>query len=328
MPIETNPRPSGGTGDARHADAVTEDLALSPLGEAALTYIALGWPVIPLKPGQKVPLIPKSEGGNGVHDASLDRAQVEAWWTRWPDANIGVAAGPAFWVLDVDFAGWDAEQADGADSIAALVERFGELPATVQQITGSGGWQRFYLPDEKAKNGVRRLPGIDTRAAGGYAVLPPSVHPCGATYRWARGRGPDEMKLAAAPPWLLAMLFAELPQEAPPPIEPIRWTQESRGRADAYGRAALEGACGRIVGAPVGSQCDLLERESFGLGRLVGAGILPRPLALAALVAAGRQMRSATGPRHRPWTQREIGWRVDRALAAGEAKPRLPEGLR
>jgi hypothetical protein len=58
--------------------------------------------------------------------------------------------------------------------------------------------------------------------------------------------------------------------------------------------------------------------------------VLPRAEARAGLVAAGLLMRSATGrdkrgKPYKPWTRREVEWRVDRALAAGEAKPRTPE---
>jgi hypothetical protein len=58
--------------------------------------------------------------------------------------------------------------------------------------------------------------------------------------------------------------------------------------------------------------------------------VLPRVEAKAELVAAGLRMPSATGRSkygkpYKPWTRREVEWRVDRALAAGEAKPRTPE---
>src|SRR3954447_22191634 len=91
----------------------------------ALAYAARGWPVFPLRPGEKVPLIAKAAGGNGCHDATCDEAQIREWWGRRPAANIGLAAGAAFWVLDVDYAGFFAEEPDGADTITALQRRFG-----------------------------------------------------------------------------------------------------------------------------------------------------------------------------------------------------------
>ena len=39
---------------------------------------------------------------HGVKDATTNRARVLAWWTRHPQANIGLATGHTFDVLDVD----------------------------------------------------------------------------------------------------------------------------------------------------------------------------------------------------------------------------------
>src|SRR3954452_6085811 len=176
-----------------------------PLSDHALAYAARGWPVFPLRPGEKVPLIPKAEGGNGCHDATCSEARIREWWTRCPAANIGLAAGPAFWVLDVDFAGFLAEEPDGADTLTALQHRFGRLPPTARQYTGGLGWQWFFKPDPRIRNGVRVLPGLDTRGTGGYGVAPPSIHPdTGRTYRWIAG--PDEAELAPAPGWLVRLL--------------------------------------------------------------------------------------------------------------------------
>ncbi len=46
--------------------------------------------------------------------------------------------------------------------------------------------------------------GIDLRGDGGYVVAPPSLHPSGQLYAWARGRSPAEMAPAALPRWLLS----------------------------------------------------------------------------------------------------------------------------
>ena len=124
-----------------------------------------------------------------------------------PTANVGLAAGAAFWVLDVDYKGWpgvdpDAAYPDGADTLAALQRRFGRLPPTVRQYTGGMGWQLFFQPDPRIKNGVKVLPGLDTRAGGGYVVAPPSLHPSGRALPLARR--PRRGRVAAAPGWLVA----------------------------------------------------------------------------------------------------------------------------
>jgi hypothetical protein len=59
--------------------------------------------------------------------------------------------------------------------------------------------------------------------------------------------------------------------------------------------------------------------------------VIPRSEARAALVAAGSRMPSATGRNpetnkpYRPWTRREITWRINRALTSGAASPRAPK---
>ena len=197
------------------------------------------------------------------------------------------------------------------------------MPETVRQQTGGLGWQRFFAPDPRLRNGVRVLPGLDTRAAGGYVAAPPSVHPSGRRYRWIVP--PGEAEPARAPEWLVALLE---PVESPEPVAPAR--RGPPADLSRYAAAALEKATGRVAAASVGQQCDTLEHEAFGLGRLVGGRVLTRAEARAELVAAGLRMPSATGRSrygkpYKPWTRREVEWRVDRALAAGEAKPRTPE---
>jgi hypothetical protein len=295
---------------------------MSALLEVALASAARSWPVFPLRPGTKVPLIAKAKGGNGVHDATCDADRIRAWWTREPGANIGLAAGPLWWALDLDYAGWEAEQPDGATTFTALVERFGPLPPTVMQLTGGGGWQLLFTGDARVKNGVKFLPGLDTRSAGGYITAPPSIHPdSGRTYAWRRGHGPDDLPIATAPEWLVALVE---------PVEPPRPTTAEPalpiGDLDHYLVRALERACDAIASAPIGQQADTLDRQAYGIGRLVAGGSIPRGPARAALIHAGSRMANA--PRRRPWTHNEIASRVDRAFRQAAHAPRVLEERR
>lgn len=302
------------------------------LAPAALSYTARGWPVFPLKPREKVPLIPKRAGGNGCKDATTDPARIRPWWDACPQANIGLVAEP-FWVLDVDYAGWDATQPDGATSLTALVERFGKLPPTAMQLTGGGGWQYLFAADERVRNGQKFLPGLDVRAPGGYIVAPPSIHPSGRAYRWRRGYGPGEIELAKAPEWLIALVepVAAPLEPLPAPLDrlvtraPVIFLgrELASGPSGRYGDRALERACDAIAAAPIGQQNDILDRQAYGIGRLVAGGAIDRGMALAALVSAGCRMANA--PRRERWTHKIVAWRVDRAFGQAASSPRTGE---
>jgi hypothetical protein len=280
------------------------------LPDAALAYAGMGWPVFPLKPGDKVPLIPKAEGGNGVHDATTDPDQIREWWERQPDANIGVAAGVASWTLDLDFAGFLAEEPDGADTFLALERRFGRMPETVRQQTGGLGWQRFFAPDPRIRNGVKLLPGLDTRAAGGYVAAPPSVHPSGRRYRWIVP--PGEAELAQAPEWLVALLEpVELPEPVPPP-RPARVGDLSRYAAAAVDKAGerVAAASGRAAVRHAGARG--VRARPAGRGR----GAAPR----RGQGRAGRG-RAAHALGHRPGQARQALQAVDQARGRVARRP-------
>ena len=273
-------------------------------GEAALAYAERGWPVIALAPRSKQPLIATRDGGRGVHDATTDPTLIARWWARCPDANIGLAAGAAFWCLDADYGGWEASAPDGATSMAALVRRYGRLPPTVQQLTGGGGWQFLFQPDARIGNGVRFLDGLDTRGAGGYIAAPPSIHPSGRAYHWRRGHEPGEIALALAPAWLLALIKPPAPpRPAPRPVH----------AADSYGRAALEGEAKAVINAAAGARNATLFKAAARLGELAAAGRLEQGSIWAALTDAGLKCGL---PRV------EIDRAITNGLQCGRAQPR------
>lgn len=145
---------------------------------SALKYAAKGWYVLPCRPSGKEPLIP-----HGVLGATADEDTIRRWWEAWPTANVAIATGARSGIvaLDVD------PRHGGDESLAAITQRYGPLPATLTVLTGGGG-RHFYFthPGGNVKNasGLGGWPGIDLRADGGYVLAPPSIHPSGQAYRW------------------------------------------------------------------------------------------------------------------------------------------------
>lgn len=184
------------------------------LRKAALWYANHGWSVLPLHSVQSGRCTCGESDCNssgkhprtrkGLKDASINPKQIEAWWTRWPDANVGVRTGTKSGIIVVD-----VDPRNGGDeSLAALVHEHGELPPTVQAHTGGGGEHHvFAAPETVLKTTKSSVAiGIDVKADGGYIVVAPSIHISGGCYRWREGHGPHELSPAAMPDWLLEMM--------------------------------------------------------------------------------------------------------------------------
>lgn len=78
--------------------APSKPAELSPLGQKALEWAALGVAVYPLQPGTKRPMT-----AHGSKDATTNLDQIHAWWQATPDANIGgVLATAGLCAIDLD----------------------------------------------------------------------------------------------------------------------------------------------------------------------------------------------------------------------------------
>lgn len=165
--------------------------------EAALGYAELGYPVFPCAAGTKRPLTP-----NGFLDAVTDADQIERWWSERPNANIAIAT-QGLLVVDLDSADntWLADEPD----------KQMDLSSGAVSLTASGGRHFiFRQPDGRNwRNTTGTLaPRVDTRADGGYIVVPPSKLEGGRAYCWA----PDlelnvpPSQLPEPPPWLVREL--------------------------------------------------------------------------------------------------------------------------
>jgi hypothetical protein len=139
---------------------------------------------------------------NGMKDATTDAKKIESWWSQWPDANIGIATGTV--------SGFDAVDIDprhgGDDSLQDAKSEHGELPETVEALTGGGGRHLLFKHAAGVRNTAGRLAGIDVRGDGGYIVVAPSRHQSGQLYSWEDSSRPGEIAIADWPTELLESL--------------------------------------------------------------------------------------------------------------------------
>jgi Bifunctional DNA primase/polymerase, N-terminal len=285
---------------------------------AAEVYAACGYPVIPMHAA-------RPDGGctcpaglacpdPGKHPrlaawpqlACTDPATVRGWWRRWPDANLGLATGRRFDVLDLD-------GAEGMEALCAVLGRDPlEHPGPVAR-SGGGGWHLLYAASGLG-NRVRVLAGVDWRGQGGLIVAAPSRHASGGRYRWQR---PLTTELPEVPEGLRRLL-------APPPAARTTLPPAARpaggggGRAERYAQAALQREAARVRATPPGTCNDTLNRAAFNLGQLVAAGLLDPEQVGAVLLAAALQA-PATGHVDR---ERKAKATIASGLRGGAGKPR------
>ena len=209
---------------------------MNPLHDAAQTYAARGWPVLPLhtithghcscgrsecsSPGKH----PRTK--NGLKNASVDQDQIADWWDQWPAANIGLLTGVAFDVLDID-------GAEGIANFKSLVDQNEPLPPGPRSYTGGGGRHILFAPTGIG-NRAGIIPKVDWRGTNGYIVAAPSLHASGNTYEWHNATldPPD------TPGWLRLLLDPPKParDNTPPRVLPT-----NAGDGTPYGLQALDG---------------------------------------------------------------------------------------
>jgi hypothetical protein len=138
--------------------------------EIALECTRRGWYVFPCWPKSKKPMTER-----GFKDATNDEAQVRAWWSATPNANVAIATGPSkLCVVDVDH---------GIKDVVDLVRWMTEkgLPPTYWVRTGRRpefGAQLYYSGEGLKSTGWRDgdISG-DIRCSTGYVMAAGSIHP-------------------------------------------------------------------------------------------------------------------------------------------------------
>jgi hypothetical protein len=240
----------------------------------------------------------------------MDPAQLQDWWRRWPQANVGLATGVVFDALDID----------GPAGLAALRQ----LARTVDLrfpgplvATGGGGWHHWFAPTGLGNRPPRGLTHVDWRGIGGCVLAPPSRHACGRAYRWLRAL--DETPIPEVPAALRALLDPD-PPTTTRPTDPTGSADPDRPAAPGhpYGRQVLAAELAALGRATPGQRNRTLNRTAFKVYRYVADGLLDDQEVTLAFTTAALAIGLAAA---------EVGRTLVSARNAGLANPRtVPAG--
>lgn len=155
----------------------------SELGNAATEYARKGWKIAPLRPRRK-----KAYPYSDYKKASNKEDYIKEVWDKLPRSNIALPTSIKYngiVIIDIDI----KHGIDGRILMKEIVEKNGlYLPKTCIAKSGSGGFHYYYkIMDETPIMSSNGTWGIDIRAEGGYAILPPSVYMTGEKYEWIEG---------------------------------------------------------------------------------------------------------------------------------------------
>jgi hypothetical protein len=192
----------------------------------------------------KHPLVRK-----GLHEATTDLDVIHEWWRRWSNANVAIATGDrsGIVVVDIDLPRalpsldklihklprtltaltggggihlvYEISSSVGPRSSAATsLEGTPKTPKTSNPVGARGS---IYSAENAGLRshvasvpGISdELPGVDTRANGGYVVAPPGLHVSGQRYTWLDVSVP----IAPVPEWMQESPRRERPIEVHPP---------------------------------------------------------------------------------------------------------------
>lgn len=181
----------------------------------ALMYIGMGWKVFPVwsavgEEEERICACPLGEDcdrpakhpigdlvPSGLGDATSERAKVEAWWGRYPNASIGIATGAVSGITVID-----ADTGSGKPGLVNITRLFaphGGMPSTITSVTGGGGLHLIFKYEARLGTGTNVLAeAIDVRNDGGYIIAPPSLHILG-QYKFRE----DRAELLPVPDWLI-----------------------------------------------------------------------------------------------------------------------------
>lgn len=207
----------------------------NPLYTKAFEYAVRGYSVIPIRKNK----LPQIDSWRAYQTEAADEAQIEAWWKKYPSANIGIVTGKisGITVVDIDTKGGKAVPLD-------------TFPETYTVKTPTGGFHLYYQYDasiQQTANTFPQFPNVDIRNDGGYVIAPPSE--CDYMKQKARIKGTYKVERALPVAAFPVKLFAKQEQASKKPLKGAASLLKSfKAMEDGDGRnVALTKAIGRLL---------------------------------------------------------------------------------
>ncbi|WP_328920679.1 phage/plasmid primase, P4 family [Streptomyces sp. NBC_00208] len=242
---------------------------------------------------------------------TLDEDQVRHDFDRGQLRNVGIAVGACSGPNGEQLVVVDSDRPGAIEDTARGLGR--QHMPTMRVFTAKGYHDYYWAPaGVQLGNRLGALQGKfdgDVRAGNAFVIGPGSVHATGVSYELEDADQPP----VALPEWLLTALQAR--PAAPAATAPAASIVIQRDRHDAYTRKVLQAECDAIAAAPDGDQNNAINRASFNVGTLVGAGALSEGEARQTLLAAARAGNHPEGRAHGA---------IDSGLSAGMDQPRTP----
>jgi hypothetical protein len=237
------------------------------IGAALTAALALGREGRPCFPCRidKSPATP-----HGFKDATCDANGLRDLWRSHPGPLVGLATGE---ISGIDALDIDAPRHVEATAWWQVIRR--RLAPTRVHATRSGGLHVLFRhwPGMRSWAG-RPVTGIDGRGHGGYIV-------------WWPAAGLPVISDAPATPWPDWLIYELKRQRETGPATvgelPGGLSDRTKSR---YADAALKNAILRVAREAVGRRNEALNREAYGLGRLVAARLLDGQTVADSLAAA------------------------------------------
>lgn len=184
--------------DAPIGSPETKPENIATMLAVALDHVRQGRPVFPCdwradtkKPGRpsKKPLI-----NAWPEKATTDPAQIKAWWKQWPKALVGIPTGAASGIAvldtDIEIDPVTGEVIKDGEAVlqAELKARGWTLPDYLLEVrTARGGLHRWFQHEAGFKCSTNVIPGVDTRAEGGFIIAPGSQGAVGGAWEFKDG---------------------------------------------------------------------------------------------------------------------------------------------
>ena len=165
--------------------------------QQAIEYLRQGFSVIPAVPKEKKFLISWADYQKKLPTES----DIRQWWTKWPDANIGLVTGQIsnLAVIDID-------SAEGKEQIEEYLPDTLVFPIAHTPRGGQHWFFRCFDADLLTQAPIPGFAGVDIRANGGVVIVPPSVGVNGKQYQWQNGLEISKIPIPKIPERLYAIL--------------------------------------------------------------------------------------------------------------------------